>query len=378
MIYLDHNATTPLDERVVEAMLPFLETFYGNPSALYRLGRMARDAVEQARAQVAALVGANSSQVIFTSGGTEANNLALKGWVGAHPGQAVAVSTVEHASVREVAQALQTFKAVPVHSIGVDAQGRIRIEELVGLLEREPIGLVSCMLANNETGVLQPLAELVKIASAQGVCVHTDAVQAIGRIPVDFASLGVQMMSLSSHKIYGPKGVGALIVDRSLALEPLHHGGGQEQGLRGGTENVAGIVGFGKAAELARLELETRAAHVRVLREQLEAGLAELLPEAVVFGQVSQRLPNTVFIGIPGIDGEALVMALDRKKIAIASGSACSTGKPSHVLLAMGVEEALARSAVRISLGKDNTAEEVSQFLTALAEVVDDFGKRSN
>lgn len=374
MVYLDHNATTPLEPRVVEAMLPFLKGFYGNPSALYRLGRLARDAVEQARAQVAALVGVDPSQVIFTSGGTEANNLALQGWIKAHPGRAVAVSSVEHASVQEVVQAQERCN-VPVHSLAVDAEGRIQVEGLVNLIEREPIGLVSCMLANNETGVLQPVAELARIAAAKGICFHTDAVQAIGRVAVDFKALGVQMMSLSSHKIYGPKGVGALIVDRSLALQPLFYGGGQEYGLRAGTENVAGIVGFGKAAELAAAELEAWAEHVCVLRERLEAGLAEL-PGVVIFGRGAQRLPNTVFMGLPGIDGETLVMALDQKKIAVASGSACGSGggRPSHVLLAMGVEETLAKSAIRISLGKDNTEADVVQFLSALTEIAHGLG----
>lgn len=374
MVYLDHNATTPLEPRVVEAMLPFLKGFYGNPSALYRLGRLARDAVEQARAQVAALVGVDPSQVIFTSGGTEANNLALQGWIKAHPGRAVAVSSVEHASVQEVVQTQERCN-VPVHSLAVDAEGRIQVEGLVNLIEREPIGLVSCMLANNETGVLQPVAELARIAAAKGICFHTDAVQAIGRVAVDFKALGVQMMSLSSHKIYGPKGVGALIVDRSLALQPLFYGGGQEYGLRAGTENVAGIVGFGKAAELAAAELEAWAEHVRVLRERLEAGLAEL-PGVVIFGRGAQRLPNTVFMGLPGIDGETLVMALDQKKIAVASGSACGSGggRPSHVLLAMGVEETLAKSAIRISLGKDNTEADVVQFLSALTEIAHGLG----
>ncbi len=374
MIYLDHNATTPMDEQVVEAMLPFFRMFYGNPSAWYRLGRLVRDAVEQARAQVAALVGAHPAQVIFTSGGTEANNLALKGWIEAHPGKAIAVSAIEHASVRELVQA-QKLRNVPVHWLPVDAEGRILVDGLAQLLENESIGLVSCMLANNETGVLQPVVELARVAAGHGICFHTDAVQACGRMPLNFDSLGVQMMSLSSHKIYGPKGVGALIIDRSLALEPLHHGGGQEQGLRGGTENVAGIVGFGKAAELALAELETRTQHVRALRERLEAGLAQLRG-VMIFGYGAERLPNTVYLGIPGVDGEMLVMALDQKKIAVASGSACSSGggRPSHVLLAMGVEETLAKSAIRISLGKDNTEADVTQFVSSLTEILHDFG----
>jgi len=372
MVYLDYNATTPVDVQVVEAMLPFLREIYGNPSAVYRLGRLARDAIEQARVQVAALVNAHPAQVIFTSGGTEANNLALKGWAKANPGKAIAVSAVEHASVLEAAHALAT----PVYSLPVDAEGRIRIRQVEELLEREAIGLISCMLANNETGVLQPVAELAKIAQAKGVCLHTDAVQAVGRIPVDFSALGVQMMSLSSHKLYGPKGVGALIVDCSLGLDPLLHGGGQERGLRAGTENVAGIVGFGKAAEMAAALLPERTRHLCALRERLEDGLLKL-PGVVVFGQNAERLPNTVFIGVPGIDGETLVMALDKKRIEVASGSACasSKGQASHVLLAMGVEEALAKSAIRISLGKENTEEDIACFLSALEEIMRDFGK---
>ncbi|GAB6067646.1 cysteine desulfurase NifS [Methylothermus subterraneus] len=373
MIYLDHNATTPLDERVVEAMLPFLRTGYGNPSALHRLGRLARDAVEQARAQVAALVGAHPSQVVFTSGGTEANNLALKGWVQAHPGKAIAVSAIEHASVSEAADWLEQ-RGVAVYRLPVDGSGCVRVEGLEELSARAPLGLVSCMLANNETGVLQPVAELAQIAQDKGICLHTDAVQAVGRVPVDFQALGVQMLSLSAHKIYGPKGVGALVVERSLALQPLLHGGGQEFGLRAGTENVAGIVGFGKAAELARAELYARTEHLSALRARLEAGLAEL-PGVVIFGQQAERLPNTVFLGVPGIDGEMLVMALDREKIACSSGSSCSSGsgQPSPVLLAMGVEPTLAKSAIRVSLGKDNTETDVARFLRSLREIVRSF-----
>ncbi|MCX8049797.1 MAG: cysteine desulfurase [Methylohalobius sp.] len=370
MIYLDHNATTPVDERVVEAMLPFLKEFYGNPSSLHRMGRLARDAIEQARVQVAALVDAHPAQVVFTSGGTEANNLALKGWSLAHPGQGIAISAVEHASVQEVADWLSRH-GVPVHSLAVDKEGRVSVQKLEELLEREPIGLVSCMLANNETGVLQPVAELTQLACTRGIRVHTDAVQALGRLPVSFSDLGVAMMSLSSHKIHGPKGVGALILDRTLELEPILHGGGQEHSLRAGTENVAAVVGFGRAAELARAELTARARRMYALREQLEAGLAKLRG-VVIFGQGAERLPNTVFFGIAGVDGETIVMLLDRRKIAVASGSACASGggQPSRVLLAMGIEESLAKSAIRVSLGRENTEQDVFQFLNALQEFI--------
>ncbi len=374
MIYLDHNATTPIDERVVAAMEPYLERFFGNPSALYRWGRVVRDAVEQARAQVAALVNADPAQVVFTSGGTEANNLALQGWSRAHPGRALAVSAVEHPSVLEVARALQRH-GTQVHWLAVDDHGVVRRGSLIDFLKRYPDGLVSCMTANNETGTLQPVRRLAGLAREYGAVFHTDAVQAAGRLPLDFEGLGVQMMSLSAHKLYGPKGVGALVLDRRLVVEPLLHGGGQEQGLRGGTENVAGIVGFGKAAELARAEWRERSARLTELRARLEAGLTRL-PGVTLFAAGAERLPNTVQFGIEGIDGEMLVMALDRFQIAVSSGSACSSGggEPSYVLLAMGIDEARAKTAVRVSLGKDNTEADVDRFLAVLERIVADFG----
>ncbi len=372
MIYLDHNATTPLDPRVRAALQPYLERFYGNPSALYRWGRLVRDAVEQARAQVAALVGASPAQVVFTSGGTEANNLALQGYCRAHSGRTLMVSRIEHPSVLEAAAGLAR-QGTTVVQVAVDGEGRIDPDHLAGQLKAHPRALVSCMLANNETGVIQPLADLVAVAHRHGACFHTDAVQAAGRLALDFEQLGVQMLSLSAHKLYGPKGVGALVLDRALGLEPLLYGGGQEQGLRGGTENVIGIVGFGAAAELARQEREARQAHLADLRRRLEAGLRRL-PGVTIFAAGARRLANTVQFGVAGIDGEMLVMALDRHRIAVSSGSACASGggRPSHVLLAMGVEAGLAKSAVRVSLGKDNTAEEVDAFLTALQRTLDE------
>ncbi|BCX89561.1 cysteine desulfurase [Methylomarinovum tepidoasis] len=373
MIYLDHNATTPIDPRVQAAMQPYLERFYGNPSALYRWGRLVRDAVEQARAQVAALVGANPNQVIFTSGGTEANNLALQGYCRAHPESALLVSPVEHPSVLETVVGLAR-QGVACVRLEVDGEGRVVADALAEQLERHPHALVSCMLANNETGVIQPLTDLVTAARRYPqVRFHTDAVQAAGRLALDFPRLGVQMLSLSSHKLYGPKGVGALVLDRSLTLEPLLYGGGQEQGLRGGTENVIGIVGFGAAAELARTEREARETHLLNLRRRLEAGLARL-PGVTIFAARARRLANTVQFGVAGIDGEMLVMALDRRRIAVSSGSACASGggEPSHVLLAMGVDADLAKSAVRVSLGKDNTEADVEAFLTALRQVLEE------
>lgn len=365
-IYLDHNATTPLDERVLAAMLPYFGAQYGNASSLYRPGRDARAAIETAREQVAALVRAHPSQVVFTGGGTEANNLALKGAVVGHQLRTLAVSAIEHASVLAPARGLRK-QGVELHLIAADPLGQVSVSALEPALAGPGPALVSVMLANNETGVVQDVAALAARAKAARALIHTDAVQAAGKIAVDFTALGVHLMSLSAHKIYGPKGVGALVVDKALDVEPLLHGGGQEKGRRAGTENVAAIVGFGAAAELAAAELESRTAHVARLRSRLETGLREL-PGVTVFAATAQRLPSTTFFGLPGIDGEALLMALDACDIAVASGAACDSGsaEPSHVLRAMGVDEALARGAVRVSLGQGNCEADIDALLAAL------------
>lgn len=369
MLYLDHNATTPLHESVVAAMEPFLTRFYGNPSSLYRLGRLSRDAVERARAQVAALVGASPAQVLFTSGGTEANNLLLKGLASALAGRGLAVGAAEHPSVLEAAQALAR-QGIPLTLIGSDGQGRYArtaVEQLPAAT-----GLVSLMWANNETGVVQDIAALAAGLRERGCWLHSDAVQAVGKVPVDFARSGLHALSLSSHKIYGPKGAGALIAERALPLQPLLHGGGQERDLRSGTENVAAIVGFGQAAELARQELAQRAEQASALRNRLEAALSAW-PGATLFAQQAERLPNTLQFSLAGMDGEALVMALDRQGVALSSGSACASGaaQPSHVLLAMGIAPDIARGAVRVSFGAGNRQEDVDLFLAALQRVVD-------
>jgi cysteine desulfurase len=368
MIYFDHNATTPLDERVLEAMLPYLGAFYGNASGLYRLGRLSRGAVEAAREQVAALVGAHPSEVIFTSGGTEANNLALKGLAFTSAPGVIAVGATEHPSVTEPARFLAR-RGFRVATIPVDSSGRPE----PAFIDALPADLrfATLMLANNETGVVHDVAPFAERLRARGALLHGDAVQAAGKIPVDFRASGAHFLSLSAHKIYGPKGVGALIADRSLALEPLLHGGGQEQGLRGGTENVAGIVGFGQAAELARRELEERRHQLLTLRLRLEEGLAGL-PGVTIFGAGADRLPNTVQFGVPGYDGEMLVMTLDRRGFALSSGSACASGggEPSPVLTALGVDAETAKRAVRVSFGKGNTGAEVDRLLEALGSLV--------
>jgi len=367
MIYLDHNATTPIDPRVLEAMLPYLKSFYGNASGLYRLGRLSRSAIDTARHQVAELVGASASQVIFTSGGTEANNLAL---ASLDPKAGLAVSAIEHPSILEPAERLRQ-QGHPLTLIDVDQNGLIRQEALDEIIRAKKTTSVSIMLANNETGVIQDIARHAEQLRAHAIALHTDAVQAAGKIPVDFNSLGVQWMSLSSHKLYGPKGVGALIYEKGARLSPLLLGGGQEQGYRAGTENVAAIVGFGKAAELAKSELAQRSAHLSRLKTQLEDGLRSI-PGLCIFAEAAPRLPNTVQFGLPNSDGEMLLMKLDQQGVAVSSGSACaSAGKePSHVLTAMGVAPALAQSALRISLGTANSADEITQFIEQLKILV--------
>ena len=363
MTYFDHNATTPLDERVLAAMLPFLTTFYGNPSSLYRHGRLARTAIDTAREQLAALIDAPAAQIIFTSGGTEANNLAL---ASLPPHGTLAISAIEHASITEPAQRLHEL-GTPLDILPVDSNGCINTQNL----PKHAPDLVSVMLANNETGAIQDLAPLVAKLTGLGTVIHTDAVQALGKIPLSFRQLGVQLMSLSSHKIYGPKGCGALVYDKDTAITPLLLGGGQEQAQRAGTENVAAIVGFGKAAELAKAEMAERSLHTRQLRDMLEAGLAEC-PGAVIFAQDAQRLPNTVQFGLPDTDGEMLLMKLDKKAIAISSGSACASGGslPSPVLLAMGVAADVAKSAIRVSFGAHNTPDQVYDFIKQLQALV--------
>lgn len=357
MIYFDNNATTPIDERVLEAMLPFLKTMYGNPSSVHRLGRIANSAIETAREQVAYFIDAEPSQVIFTSGGTEANNLALNSAFGR-----VAISAIEHPSVFEPA------KRYNPEIILVNRDGVIELQTISDLITKRP-DFVSIMLANNETGVIQPIAEIAKKLNAHGILVHTDAVQAVGKIPVSFADLGVQMLSLSGHKIYAPKGCGALIVDKAVPISPQLLGGGQEQNLRSGTENVAAIVGFGKACELAKNELEFRQTRMLSLRTMLENKFSQL-SKITIFAKDAPRLPNTVLFGIDGVDGETVLLKLDQKRICVSSGSACASGEttPSHVLLAMGISEQQAKTAVRVSLSHQNTPGEVLEFIDLISQ----------
>jgi len=366
--YLDHNATTPLDPAVLDAMLPYLRDEYGNASSRHDLGRRARRAVDLAREEVADAVGASPGQVVFTSSGTESNNMAIKGVAAMSTRQSVVVGATEHPCVLCAARSLQRI-CFGFEPIAVGEEGLIDAEDLGRVLSRE-CALVSVMLANNETGVIQDVGRIADKAKESGAVMHTDAAQALGKIPLDFSALGVDMMSLSGHKAYGPKGVAALVVRREISLAPLLDGGGQEGELRSGTENVPGIVGFGKAAQIAKERLSDAGA-IASLRDDMERSLAGM--GAVVFGAGADRLPNTCYMAFPGIEGESLVVMLGQSGYGVASGSACSSMKdePSHVLLSMGVGVDLARCAVRISLGRDTVREEVDSFLGALRPVIE-------
>ena len=368
-LYLDNNATTAIDSVVLETMMPYMQGIYGNPSSVHRFGRLTRDALEQARVQVANLTGAQPGQVVFTSGGTEANNLAIKGFLASQAMGRIAVSSIEHASLLEAARSMSQ-SGWQVDEVVVDEKGRV-IESLFNQSLHADTALVSVMLANNETGALQNVETLCSIAKQHKAVFHTDASQAVGKIPVSFAKLGVDMMTLSSHKIYGPQGAGALIVDRAIEMFPVQLGGGQERGLRSGTENIAGIVGFGKAAEIAQTLLNERASTQQRLRDELIVALTSM-KQITLFSTDTERLPNTVLFSVAGFDGEALLMQLDRHGIAVSSGSAChsSQSDPSHVLMAMGVDSKVAKNTIRVSFGKDNKAEDIKTFMDVLKKII--------
>ena len=370
-LYLDNNATTALDPMVLDTMLPYMQLVFGNPSSVHRYGRLTRDALELARSQVAGLVGAQPGQVIFTSGGTEANNLAIRGTLTAKTQGRFAVSAIEHASVMDAAKALNQ-EGWQLDVIAADSDCRITSSALDEAVHSDT-QLVSVMMANNETGAIQDIETLSGMCREKGILFHTDASQAAGKIPVNFSSAGISLMTVSSHKLYGPQGVGALIADRAIEIKPVLYGGGQERGLRSGTENIAGIVGFGKAAELALQHMDDRTSQMTRLRDELVMRL-EAIAGITVFAKEADRLPNTVQFAVDGFEGETLLMQLDKKGIAVSSGSACHSGQtePSHVLLAMGVSKNVARSAIRVSFGKDNKPEEVNQFMDALQNIIDE------
>ncbi|CAB1275611.1 cysteine desulfurase family protein [Candidatus Nitrosacidococcus tergens] len=374
-IYLDHNAGAPLDKRVLEAMLPYLKEQQGNPSSVHRYGRIAKEAIEHARIQIANLIHAEPSQIIFTSGGTEANNLALFGTVKFNSCDRLIVSGIEHSSILEPTYSLQ-IQGLEAAEIKPNCDGKITLDSLKGM-ECKANQLVSILWASNETGVLQDIPQLSQyVQSCHGIF-HTDAVQAIGKIPINFSENNIHLMSISAHKMGGPKGVGALVIDSALDIDSILFGGGQERGLRSGTENVAAIVGFGKAAEIANEELTQRMDTWYSLRSYLEYELRRELPDIIIFSEKVERLPNTIFFSFPGIEGETLLMALDKVGIAVSSGSACDSNghQPSHVLLAMGVDPTLAQGAIRVSIGAGNTLDQINKFILVLKREIENFKK---
>jgi len=356
-LYLDHNATAPMPAPVAEAMAAAFETF-GNPSSVHGPGRAARHLIDEARETLAGLLGVDPAGILFTSGGTEANNLALRGT----DRRRRLVSAVEHASVLDAAAA---------DRVPVDSRGVIDLAALDAALGAEDgPALVSLMLANNETGAIQPVAEASVLARRHGALVHCDAVQALGRLPIDPVALGIDLMSLSAHKIGGPKGIGALVLVRDLALDPILRGGGQELGRRAGTENLPGIAGFAAAARLAVAALDDMPRRA-ALRDRLEAAASDRVPGLRIWGADAPRIANTSCLGVPGLPGETQVMGLDLAGIAVGSGAACSSGKtaPSHVLRAMGADADDAASAIRVSLGAETSAADLDRFLAAWSDL---------
>jgi cysteine desulfurase len=362
--YLDHNATTAIDKKVLGVMLPYIEMQQGNPTSQHSFGRYARTAIEEAREQVALAIHAHPSEVIFTSGGTEANNMIVHGAAIKERESTLVRSNIEHPCVARPMEAMK-YQGWKQALLNVSQDGVVT-KEAYKNISAENISLVSVMLANNETGAIQDMALLHDFAKEKKALSHTDAVQAFGKIDVRFDELHIDAMTLSSHKIYGPQGVGALILNKRSDIEPLIYGGGQEKNLRSGTENIAAIVGFGKACELISESMKATSTHTHELKKILEVHLKDL--GAVIFSEKVARLNNTTFFAFKDIEGSTLLTALDKKGFAIASGSACSSvnKEPSHVLLAMGIDEDLARGALRISFGQKNSMTEVKDFVEVL------------
>jgi cysteine desulfurase len=372
-VYFDHNATTPVAPEVLAAMLPYFMEAYGNASSIHAFGQAARGAVERARASVAALLGAHPSEITFSSGGTESNNQAIFGILGnaPEPGRHVITSAIEHVAVLDSCKELAR-RGVDVTFLPVDREGLVNPEDVRRVI-RPSTALITLMLANNELGTIEPLEEIGNIAAENGIFFHTDAVQAAGKIPVDVKRLGVHLLSIAAHKFNGPKGVGALYVRKGTQLKPLLHGGHSERDRRSGTEDVAAIAGMGKAAELALANMREDSARVGALRDRLEKGLLERIPQCWVNGARAPRMPNTTNITFPFIEGEAMVIALDLKGIACSTGAACSSGavEPSHVLTAIGLPPEDARATLRLSLGHQNTQEEVDFALETIPAVIE-------
>jgi len=378
LIYLDNNATTPVDPAVAEKMAAFLREHFGNPSSLYPVGRSAKEALTESREAVAAFMGAHRSEITFTGSGTEADNFALQGVLEAFPDKTeIVTSAIEHPAVLETARALEK-RGVTVRYAPVDSAGLVDLDFIRSAVTPRT-ALVSVMHANNELGTIQPVEEIARIAHDKGVLVHTDAVQSFGKIPVDVGRLGVDLLSVSAHKIYGPKGIGALYIRRGTDIRPFIHGGHQERGLRAGTENTAGIVGFGEAVRVLGERMNKDKDRLEKLAQRLKTGIEGRIPKIRFNGHPERRVKSTLNFAFPGLEAEAILLALATKGISVSTGSACSeeSEEASHVLLAIGLRPEIARSCIRMSLGRFNTEEDVTTVLAELPEIIEKLRKIS-
>jgi len=369
-VYLDHAATTPVDEKVLEEMLPYFTKKYGNASSLHSFGREARDAIERSRERVAQLIGAESEEIIFTAGGTESDNIAIKGIAFREGKGHIITSQIEHPAVMATCQHLEK-KGFDVTYLPVDKYGMVSPEDVENAIRDDTI-LITIMHANNEIGTVEPIEEIAKIARENEIVFHTDAVQSVGKIPVNVKRIGMDMLSISAHKIYGPKGVGALYIKKGTKIEAIIHGGGHEKGLRPSTENVPGIVGLGKACELAEKRMEEDMKRMQRLRDKLIKGVLEI-EESYLNGHPEKRLPNNAHFRFAAVEGESLILSLDDKGIAGSTGSACSSKKlkPSHVLMAIGLNEVQAHGSLRLTLGRENTEEEIDYVIEVLPPILE-------
>lgn len=372
MVYFDNSATTRTDREVLDAMVPFTIEHYGNPSSLHSYGRESKMGMDRAREQVAKLLHAEANEIVFTSGGTESDNLAIKGfaWANRSKGKHIITSSIEHHAVMTTCEHLQK-NGFEVTYLPVDSDGLVDVAHLEKAIRPDTI-LVSIMYANNEIGTIEPIKALAEVAARKGIAFHTDAVQVAGHLPIDVKAENVGMLSLSAHKFYGPKGVGALYVRKGIRLEPLLHGGGQERGLRSSTENVCGIVGLGKAAEIAGREMAEESKRLIRLRNMIIDDLLKNIPQSHLNGHRTLRLPNNANFRFDFVEGESLILQMDMFGFALSTGSACSTKslQPSHVLLAIGLRPEDAHGSLRVSMGKDNAEEDVRYFLETLPKVV--------
>lgn len=376
-VYLDHAATTPVDRKVLEAMLPYFSDKFGNPSSLHSFGREVHDAIEEAREKVADLIGARESEIVFTSGGTESDNLAIRGIAYMNKdkikekGPHIITSSIEHPAVLETCKDLEK-EGFKVKYLKVDRYGVIDLEDLKRSISKGTF-LITVMFANNEIGTIEPVEEIGKIAEEHGIIFHTDAVQALGKLCIDVKKLNLDLLSISAHKMYGPKGIGALFVRDGIKLKTIQTGGGHEKGLRSGTENAPGIVGLGEACKLAKERMDSDFSNMVRLRDKLIKGVTGNIEESFLNGHPVKRLPNNAHFRFTAIEGESLILSLDQKGIAASTGSACSSKKlrPSHVLLAIGLSPVEAHGSLRLTLGRENTEEEINYTIDVLPEVVE-------